>query len=183
MLLAKSPISQASLNRQFQARTINKFYVALVSGCPEPSMALIDLPLVKGRKNSYRIAAERSAIGIDKGGIRPEWRVMDAARMVKGGGLPSQTHYSVLRRLGSHSLVLLKPVTGRTHQIRVHMGWIGHPLLGDSIYNKDKELSGLSSRLSLHCHRISWLDTWSNPASPTWRSIRRPTTVEELLGR
>lgn len=184
LLLAKSRVAQTSLNRQFQSHVILKNYLAMVAGTPDPPSALIDLPLVKGRKNSYRIAALRSDIGLGMNGLgSPVWRVTPGKPLLKGGGFPAMTRYRVLSAGDGYTFVLLRPLTGRTHQIRVHMGWIGHPLLGDGIYNRDPESRGLATRLALHCHRMSWRDDWTDPASSAWRSVSSTISEKQLLGQ
>ncbi|MCZ9872805.1 RNA pseudouridine synthase [Brachyspira hyodysenteriae] len=59
---------------------------------------------------------------------------------VKEGGESAVTHYKVLKRLNEHTLLELKPLTGRTHQIRVHLSYIGHPIIGDKIYSKNADI-------------------------------------------
>jgi 23S rRNA pseudouridine1911/1915/1917 synthase len=76
-----------------------------------------------------------------------------ARRIVHSEGRPALTRYRVLRRLDGSSLVVLKLFTGRTHQIRVHLSHLGHPLLGDSLYGGEK---GLITRPALHAVRLSF---------------------------
>lgn len=74
---------------------------------------------------------------------------------VREGGKPCQTDYRVQREYEGYSSVIAVPVTGRTHQIRVHFAHLGHPLLGDDFYGGDR---GLISRSALHCRKISFYD-------------------------
>ncbi|MCC5877604.1 MAG: RluA family pseudouridine synthase [Candidatus Sumerlaeia bacterium] len=183
LLVAKSKVAQASLNRQFHDHVVRKYYLAVVSGVPNPSRALVDLPLVKGRKNTYRIAALRSDIHLEKRPRGPAvWHVPPGCPLLKGGGFPSQTHFRVLKVEKENALVLLNPLTGRTHQIRVHMGWLGHPLLGDQTYNRDETSRNLAGRLALHCHRMAWLNDWADSGRPRWQAVSSPITREGLLG-
>lgn len=183
LLVAKSKEAQGSLNRQFHDHVITKFYLAMVEGSPSPRRALIDLPLTRGRKNTYRIAAKRADIqrGKCSRGMN-RWHIPTGCSLVKGGGFPSQTHYRVLGGDLQTSLVLLRPLTGRTHQIRVHMGWIGYPLLGDPVYNRDEESRNRATRLALHCHRMAWIDDWTTPGRHRWWAAVSPITTRELLG-
>ncbi|MCE2437588.1 MAG: RNA pseudouridine synthase, partial [Pseudomonadales bacterium] len=100
--------------------------------------------LRQGRKHRYRVAGLRSAIQASSS----SWRI-DSRE-----GLPSVTRVRCLRGGVTRSLVALQPVTGRTHQLRVHMAWIGHPIVGDTIYGKPFSPAQRASRLLLHCRRV-----------------------------
>ncbi|MFH0771874.1 MAG: RluA family pseudouridine synthase [Candidatus Omnitrophota bacterium] len=110
MVVAKNNAGHTELARQFKERRVKKRYVALVSGIMELDEGIIDLPI--GRHPTHR---EKMAVRHDseKNAI---------------------TEYKVIRRFGNFTAVSLNLKTGRTHQIRVHMAHIGHPLLGDSKY-------------------------------------------------
>lgn len=123
MILAKSPKVQSYLKRQFLNRTVHKTYFAIVEGCPKLDEARIDLPIVRDLK-------------------RPTTFRVDA------NGKESETYYRVLKTNGDLSLVELRPTTGRTHQLRVHMKYLGHPILGDVVYGNPDE------RLFLHAGRL-----------------------------
>lgn len=128
------PLTKAALShisKQFQARTINKFYEALVGG---------------------EIALEGSIDGAIAADLdnRPLYKICSE-------GKPSLTHY---RRLDftpstSQSRVLLEPVTGRSHQLRLHLSSIGHPILGDTLY-ASAEIAACSPRLCLHARQIQF---------------------------
>ena len=60
----------------------------------------------------------------------------------------------VLRTAANHQELVLRPITGRTHQIRVHLAWVGHPLLGDHLYGSPADTAQHWPRLALHCHRL-----------------------------
>lgn len=110
MLFARGAVAQRSLSMAFEARRVHKRYVALVEGAPAADTGEIDAPLAADWPN------------------RPCQRV-DAEH-----GKPSRTRWRVLRRDGDGALVELEPVTGRTHQLRVHLAHIGHPIRGDRLY-------------------------------------------------
>jgi tRNA pseudouridine32 synthase / 23S rRNA pseudouridine746 synthase len=148
LLVALNPSMQADINRAFAARRVRKFYVARVVGDPALGGAsgMVDLPLAQGRKSRYRVAGPRVSIR-RRGNV---WRLVDAADT----GLPSQTRLRRLSARNGHTLLLLQPLTGRTHQLRVHLSWIGHPLCGDHLYGKPGNAAQEWSRLALHCHRL-----------------------------
>ena len=124
IILAKNEETQAFLRRQFQERTTHKTYYAIVSGRPKLDAARIDLPIIRNKK-------------------RPTTFLVDA------NGKESETFYKVLKSDGVHSLVELHPTTGRTHQLRVHMKYLGHPIVGDFVYDGEK-----ADRLYLHAGRL-----------------------------
>lgn len=126
MILAKSPKVQSYLKRQFLNRTVHKTYYAIVEGRPKLDEARIDLPIIRDLK-------------------RPTTFRVDA------NGKESETYYRVLKSSGDFSLVELRPTTGRTHQLRVHMKYLGHPILGDVVYgNPDKRLFLHAGRLEIN---------------------------------
>lgn len=124
MVCAKNPEAQSWLQKQFAQRRVKKTYVAVVSGVPAEQEAIIDAPIERNPKKpqTFRVGSL---------------------------GKTAQTHYSVLKSAGQRSLLELKPTTGRTHQLRVHLDYIGHPILGDELYN------GLrAERLLLHASSL-----------------------------
>lgn len=147
LLVALDPSTQRQLTRAFQARAVRKYYLAWVVGIPPGGRTrTIDLPLRKGRKSRYRVAGPRESIQRTADG----WSL----GAPDGDGHPSVTRLRVLRHRGERTLVLAAPVTGRTHQIRVHLAWIGHPLLGDHLYGRPQAPAQQAPRLQLHCHRL-----------------------------
>jgi 23S rRNA-/tRNA-specific pseudouridylate synthase len=150
MAVALDPSTQATLTRAFSARRVRKFYLAHVMGTPAPPglSRLIDLPLRPGRKQRFRVAGQRADIVATDNG----WSL----RSSDGSGHASHTRLRVLAAAANDakSLVLLEPVTGRTHQLRVHLSWIGHPILGDSLYGRPSSPEQSAPRLELHCHRL-----------------------------
>ena len=124
IILAKNEETQSMLRRQFQERKTHKTYFAVVSGRLKLDEARIDLPMMRDLK-------------------RPTTFRVDA------NGKPAETFYRVLKTDGAHSLLELRPTTGRTHQLRVHMKYLGHPILGDPVYGEEK-----ADRLYLHAGRL-----------------------------
>ena len=124
VILAKTEEIQHFLKKQFQDRTVHKTYVAVVCGRPKLDEARIDLPLIRDLK-------------------RPTTFRVDA------NGKEAETFYKVLKTNDMYSMVELKPTTGRTHQLRVHMKYLGHPILGDPVYGTEK-----ADRLYLHAREL-----------------------------
>ncbi len=148
LLVALTRERQAQLTKAFADREVRKFYVARVLGDVrlDGFSGTIDLPLAKGRKSRYRIAAPRDRI--TRHGSR--WHL--SGRQAAG-----YESISRLRRMGGdgrHTLLAVQPLTGRTHQLRVHLAWIGHPILGDHLYGKPDAPEQQWPRLALHCHCI-----------------------------
>jgi 23S rRNA pseudouridine1911/1915/1917 synthase len=117
--IALDPSFHHLVARQFEERSVAKTYLAVVHGTPQPGAGRIELPIGPARRSVVRLALE--------------------ARR-DGSGLPACTDYRVLRSAHGFSLVELRPKTGRTHQLRVHMAALGHPLVGDKIYGPDASL-------------------------------------------
>ena len=122
--------AHAFLADQFKARKVRKSYAALVLGCPPDTKGCIDKKIVRSSRD------------------RKVFTVSDDK------GRPSLTYYKLVRNYGDYSLLLLRPKTGRTHQLRVHMKYLGTPILGDPIYGvTDSRFRNLS--LMLHAKRLS----------------------------
>jgi len=124
LIIAKNPESAAHLQRQFAERTAKKTYIAITDGKPKLNAAKIDLPI--GRNPSAP-----STFRIDP------------------NGKPAQTTYHVLAENDTQSLVKLKPTTGRTHQLRVHLAHLNAPILGDRVYGKSSDC-----RMMLHAQKL-----------------------------
>ena len=119
---------------QFKKRKVIKTYAAMVHGCPDPRKGIIDKPIARSRHNRKLFTVSPS-------------------------GKASQTAYKVVISYNNYSLLLVRPKTGRTHQIRVHLKHIGHPVLGDPLYGKpvhSLRASGFPDlSLMLHAKRLS----------------------------
>ena len=147
LLVARNQPTQRTLTRAFQARTVRKFYLAWVVGRLATDRTMqIELPLRRGRKSRFRVAGPRNQI--HRQGTR--WRL----RQPDAHGLECETHLRSLRASDQRSLLLLRPITGRTHQLRVHLSWIGHPIMGDHLYGQPGSDAQSAARLQLHCHRM-----------------------------
>jgi 23S rRNA pseudouridine1911/1915/1917 synthase len=109
IVVAKNQRSHDALSRQIRERQVMKKYLALVHGCPRPAEGIVDAPI--GRDPAHR-------------------QRMD----VVPGGREAVSEYRILQSLGRWALVEVRIHTGRTHQIRVHMAHIGHPVAGDAVY-------------------------------------------------
>lgn len=134
LLLARTSRSAAHFAKAFSSRTARKVYWALVMGVPSIEDGMIDLPIAK------------------QPGTGGEKMHVDEAE-----GLPARSRYRVIERAGNRAAwVELQPYTGRTHQLRVHLAAIGHPIVGDGKYGgKDAFLSGtISRKMHLHARRI-----------------------------
>ncbi|MEM8766033.1 MAG: RNA pseudouridine synthase [Pseudomonadota bacterium] len=158
LIVARSAPAQARLTKAFQARRVRKFYLAWVVGDPGAS-GEIDLPLKKGRKNRFRVAGLRE--DISKTGNR--WQLRPGSAFEDGHD--SRTRFRRLAGRESRSLLLLMPATGRTHQLRVHLAWIGHPIVGDLLYGSPDSDFQAGDRLQLHAHRlvVPGQGSWSAP--------------------
>jgi 23S rRNA pseudouridine1911/1915/1917 synthase len=128
IVVAKSDAAHQSLARQLEDRSVEKTYLALVTGTPTPQEGVIDAPIARDPRNRQRMA-------------------------IVEGGRPAVTAYRVIERFSGASLVEARPRTGRTHQIRVHLAAVGHPIVGDRVYGKP---SPLVARQFLHAHRIGF---------------------------
>lgn len=134
LLLARTPGSAAYFAKRFAGRNAKKIYWALIVGVPDIYSGLIELPLAK-----------QPGTGGEKMHVDEE------------NGQPSRTAYQVIERAGSRAAwVALQPFTGRTHQLRVHMAAIGHPIVGDGKYGgQNAFLTGtISRKMHLHARRL-----------------------------
>ncbi len=148
-LIAKHQLAAAVLTEQ----GVDKDYFAVAEGLLPADSGEIDAPLLRVPGKVIR-------------------RVVDAA------GKPSVTRYQVLRRLPAHTWLQLRLITGRTHQIRAHLSWLGHPLAGDALYGGSTALIG---RQALHCGRITLRQPLSGElleiSSPLPEDIRNLLTL------
>lgn len=124
IIAAKSPNALEWLQKQFSSRKVQKTYIAVVTGQLEPQEAVIDVPIERNPKKPQTFRAGEN-------------------------GKPAITTYKVLKTTADKQLVELKPKTGRTHQLRVHMNYVGHPILGDAVYAGKP-----ADRLYLHAHTL-----------------------------
>ncbi|MBL8112088.1 MAG: RluA family pseudouridine synthase [Acidobacteria bacterium] len=154
VLLSRNAAAHRTLTLAFQERQVTKTYRALVWGHPVPAAGVVDAPL----------------------GRDP----VDGRRMkVVPGGKPSVTGYRTLRRFPSVADLSLAPETGRTHQIRVHLAYRGHPLVGDDLYGTAKRTRGVrdpalraalegATRCLLHAERVVVPALGVDVTAPLW---------------
>jgi 23S rRNA pseudouridine1911/1915/1917 synthase len=128
LVMAKNAASLEALQAQFKARTVYKRYLALVEGAPGNSSGLIDAPIGRDPRQRKRMAVTRD-------------------------GRPADTRYDLIEDLGTNALLSLVLHTGRTHQIRVHLAWLGHPVVGDTVYGYRKQRIKMK-RLFLHAAEL-----------------------------
>ncbi|MEV6561093.1 RNA pseudouridine synthase [Nocardia sp. NPDC051756] len=184
VLLAKELGAHGQLTRQFNKQTAAKAYLAIVASSELPDTGVIDLPLSVGRKNRVRIAAPRESIRREA----DRWFVADAD-LLDTKNYPSRTDFATVLRRDDYAVLALRPITGRRHQIRVQLAWIGHPIVGDPLFDK----SGAHERTYLHSWRLGLTADWRTPpelaleATPDaefWRPIQaEPGEADELLCR
>lgn len=138
LVLARNARAHAFLSRAFAERRVDKTYVALIDAPLEPAEGLIDLPIGKDpeRRPRYRIDPE--------------------------GGRPSRTRYRIAATGATAARVILEPITGRSHQLRVHLLARGRPIQGDSLYHPEADRH---PRLMLHATRLAFPDP-EHPGTP-----------------
>ena len=128
MVFALTPHAQRHLGQQFEKRQVRKIYVARLHGRLEPKTGTVDLPLIVDWPNRPRQMVDHE------------------------NGKPAQTDWRVIRADDAETRVRLMPVTGRSHQLRVHMLALGHPILGDPLYAQGK--AAAHPRLMLHAQSL-----------------------------
>jgi len=126
IIVAKDAASHRELSAQFKNRRVYKEYIALVKGVIDFDRGMIDEPIGRSVSNRKKMAVTYT------------------------GGRSAVTKYEVLERYVNYTLVKLKPETGRTHQIRVHLANLGYPIIGDKIYGRAERFR----RLALHAHKL-----------------------------
>lgn len=143
IIIAKTLKAHRTLSKHFRERWVKKYYTALVSGVVKPNNGEIDAP-----------------IGSDPDKW-PHWRIMES-------GKPAKTLYKVIRRFPAHTLLEMEPLTGRTHQLRIHSKLIGHPIVGDDIYAGEIDPLAAEKHLKHHLLHASKL------------IFRHPVTNQEI---
>jgi len=154
IIIAKNPYTQQELSKQMQEDRVEKIYLAVLKGVIQEEEGTIDAPI--GRPD-------------------PE----DILRKVYDEGQPSVTHYEVIQRLKDATVVRVKLETGRTHQIRVHMSYIGYPLIGDTLYGYVDE--ALIGRQALHAETL----VLNQPRTKERIEVRAaiPKDMQDLISR
>ncbi len=151
MVFAKTSYSHSLLDQILHTDKFQKYYLAMVYGHVEPSSGLIDLP-----------------IGIDPTAFY--MRTIDYKQ-----GKESQTLYETVEKYRDASLMKMKLLTGRTHQIRVHLTAIGHPIIGDDMYSK--KVDSRMSRQALHCYELKIV----HPVTKTLLNLKAPLPKDMVM--
>jgi 23S rRNA pseudouridine1911/1915/1917 synthase len=162
MVAAKTDRAHVGLARQFKDHSIDRRYQAIVSGRPKTSGGSVDAPLARSPQNRKKIA------------IQP-------------GGKRAVTHWTLVKPLYEAALVECRLETGRTHQVRVHMASLGHPLIGDPVYGRTKKehrevLETLGfRRQALHAARLGFIHPINSHALAF--DSEMPADMQELMDK
>ncbi|MDP9004490.1 MAG: RluA family pseudouridine synthase, partial [Verrucomicrobiota bacterium] len=140
LVVAKNDVTHRDLSKQFAARTMQKIYLALVFGIPRKSTGVIDLAIARHPVHRQRMSIARRQ------------------------GRAAKTEYRVLRSGAESSLLECTLHSGRTHQIRVHLHHLGHPVLGDKLYGGKH--AGTFSRQMLHAWKLAFTHPRTNDVMP-----------------
>jgi len=148
LVVALTPRAYDALRQDFEQRRVRKFYWAVCSKAPAKQAGVIDLPLVEttATKTGQKLA-----------------------RISRSAGKPAQTAYRVLEVSPTAALIEARPLTGRLHQVRVHLDAIGSPILGDRFY-ASKVVAAAAPRLALHAHRL----VFTHPVTGATVDVRSP---------
>jgi len=130
IVMALDPDAHRELSRQFAAREVGKVYRAVVFGTPDADEGVVDLPLRKDFDRPPRHMVDREL------------------------GRSAQTGWRVVERRTDRTLLEVEPITGRSHQIRIHLASLAHPILGDPLYAHEPALA-MASRLMLHAEQLT----------------------------
>ncbi len=131
LIVAKNDQAHIKMSEQIKNREVKKIYIALVKGIVKENEATIQMPIGRSQQDRKKMA-------------------------VRKDGKEAVTHFKVLKRYLHNTLLELKIDTGRTHQIRVHMAQIGHPVVGDMVYSKGKNEFGVEGQM-LHAKRLEFM--------------------------
>jgi len=155
MLVAKTGVALRKLSNQLKNRSITKIYIAVAKGIIDLEEGIIDLPINHDKKNRMKMVVDRDR------------------------GKEAVTHYKVISRNKEKNFTILEvaPKTGRTHQIRIHFSHIGHPILGDALYNGPR-VPGLS-RQALHAKSINFIHPSKN--TQVEFSAEIPSDIKQFL--
>ena len=134
IVFAKNEYIQENLIKQMKENIFTKEYLAIATGIFDDKVGIIDAPIA-----------------------RKEGSIIE--RCIDKNGQKAKTKYEVIKEIGNNSIVKCNLLTGRTHQIRVHMAYIGHPLLGDTLYG---EKNNLIEGQALHCYKLRFLHPITN---------------------
>lgn len=155
LIVAKTHAALESLRAQFKGREVRKRYLALVDGAPETPEGVINAPIGRDPTQRKRMA-------------------------VRHDGREAITEFRVVEHYADYSLVEVYPKTGRTHQIRVHLAFIGHPVAGDTVYGRRKQAIRLK-RHFLHAAAITFTRPGSSEAITAEAPL--PAGLENILAK
>ena len=131
LIVAKNDVALMKMSKEIQERKVTKKYIALVKGNVPDDEATIDLPIARSTKDRKKMAVDEK-------------------------GKNAVTYFKVLKRYDRYTLLELKIATGRTHQIRVHMSYIGHPVVGDEVYSNGKNEFEVKGQM-LHAWKLEFI--------------------------
>ena len=163
LVVAKTDVAHEGLAAQFARHSLHRLYLAIVAGIPVPPAGVIDAPLARSAANRKKIAI-----------------------VAEGRGKRAVTHYRIRQVLKEAALTECRLETGRTHQVRVHMASIGHPLVGDPVYGRTRAahrdiLKSLNfQRQALHAAELGFVHPVSKE-NLTFKSPL-PSDIQELFG-
>ena len=163
LVVAKTDVAHEGLAAQFARHSLHRLYLAIVAGIPVPPAGVIDAPLARSAANRKKIAI-----------------------VAEGRGKRAVTHYRIRQLLKEAALTECRLETGRTHQVRVHMASIGHPLVGDPVYGRTRSahrdiLKSLNfQRQALHAAELGFMHPVSKE-NLTFKSPL-PSDIQELFG-
>ena len=157
LVVAKTDLAQQNLQAQLKAKTARREYQGIVYGAPKTESGTINLPI----------------------GRHPVDRKKMAVVPLEKGGRQAITHWEVLERLGTYTLLLFRLETGRTHQIRVHSSQMGHPLVGDAVYSRGRSLGVNLPGQALHAWKLTLFHPVSGEVITAIAPL--PGTFQKLL--
>ncbi len=160
--IAKTDQAYQHLQAQLKAKTARREYLGVVYGVPKTESGSINQPIGRHPVDRKKMA------------VVPEEK----------GGRPAITHWQIKERLGNYTLIHFQLETGRTHQIRVHSAYMGHPIVGDPLYSSGRDIGVNLPGQALH----AWKLTLQHPVSGEWISVTAPlpkafNTLLEVLRR
>lgn len=156
LIVAKDEVAHSFLSRQFSKGTIDKRYIAVVEGVVQLDNGVISYPIGRHPRDRKRMSV----------------RFSEAKESV--------THYKVLERFKGRTLLEIRPKTGRTHQIRVHMAYVGHPVVGDEMYGTKKKNTTIT-RQALHAAEIGFIHPTTK--KPMHFNLPLPEDMKELIDK
>ena len=177
LVVAKTDVAHEGLAAQFARHSIHRLYSAVVAGVPNPTSGTVDAPLARSSADRKKMAV----VGEPRRGATAS----TSSTSAPSRGKRAVTHFRLVRALKASALVECRLETGRTHQVRVHMASIGHPLLGDPVYGRTRPehrdvLKALNfQRQALHAAELGFV----HPVSKRNLSFKSalPSDIQELL--